>query len=118
MQLIDFAPIPFRKQLEIIHGTDILVGVYGAGLTYGIFLPPRSVIAEILLPTVNYKGFRNVAGVLQHSYYSAHSSKPPLRRRRNWHGEDIFLEEDKFMEFMDVAVKAMYNKGQRNYDVV
>lgn len=115
---IDFAAIPFRKQLEIIRDTDVLVGVHGAGLTHGMFLSPRSVMVEILPPTVNHKGFRNVAGVLQHSYYSAHGSEPPISKRGNWHGEDIFLAEEKFMELMDIAVKVMYNKGQRSYDVV
>lgn len=118
LQSIDFAAISFRKQLEIIRDTDVLVGVHGAGLTHGMFLPPRSAMVEVLPPTVNHKGFRNIAGILQHSYYSAHGSEPPISKRGNWHREDIVLEEDKFMELMDIAVKVMYNKGQRSHDVV
>ena len=31
--------------------------------------------------------------------------------------EDVLLEKERFLELIDVAVKVMYNKGLRNYDV-
>ncbi|PLB48437.1 hypothetical protein P170DRAFT_456945 [Aspergillus steynii IBT 23096] len=118
VQSIDFAAIPFKDQLRIIQETDILVGVHGAGLTHGMFLPVRSTMVEILPSALNHKGFRNVAGLLDHSYFSIHAStKQSARKRNDWHGDDVFLEKDRFMKIIDVAIKGMYNRGERNYDV-
>lgn len=126
VQSVDFAAIPFAEQLAVAQQTNVLVGVHGAGLTHGIFLPPRSAMVEILPPNLNHKGFRNVAALLGHAYFSVHASQsvPPLApevpgtsEKRDWHEEDIFLEKDIFMNLMNVAIKLFYNKGSRNYDI-
>ncbi|RMJ23419.1 hypothetical protein PHISP_05699 [Aspergillus sp. HF37] len=118
VQSIDFAIIPFNAQLEVIRDTDLLLGVHGAGLTHAMFLQPRSSVVEILPSSFNHKGFRNVAGVMGHSYFSAHASEQPLRKRKDWQHDDVYLEQDKFMELMNIAIKATYKKGHRNYDTV
>lgn len=83
-------------------------------------------MVEILPPNLNHKGFRNVAALLGHAYFSVHASQsvPPLApdvpgtsEKRDWHEEDIFLEKDIFMNLMNVAIKLFYNKGSRNYDI-
>ncbi|KAL5333048.1 hypothetical protein BJX70DRAFT_382080 [Aspergillus crustosus] len=123
IQSVDFAAISFSEQLAIAHQKDVLVGVHGAGLTHGIFLPPDSAMVEILPWNLNHKGFRNVAALLGHTYFSVHASKAAVGEasssdeEHDWHGEDVFLDEEMFMELMNVAVKSMYNKGSRNYDV-
>lgn len=117
VQSIDFAAIPYKQQLEIIQTTDILVGVHGAGLTHGIFLPPGSSMVEILPPGLNHKGFRNVAFLRGHLYFSTHASNPPRRKRSDWHSDDVYIEKERFMDVMNIAIKALYNKGSRNYDV-
>lgn len=117
IESVDFAAIPFSEQLKVLRQTDILVGVHGAGMTHGIFLRPRSTMVEILPPDLNFKGFRNIASLMGHTYVRAHAS--PLPRggsRKDWHGEDVFIEKDHFMEVMDVAIKSMYNRGERDYD--
>jgi protein O-GlcNAc transferase len=119
VQMIDFASIPFQEQLRIVQGSDILVGVHGAGLTHGIFLPSGSVMVEILPPGLNHKGFRNLASLLGHFYFSGHATKPAKTLKRDdWHNSDVNLEHDKFMDLMNVAIKALYNRGERNYDVI
>lgn len=117
VQSIDFGAIPYKTQLEIIRKTDVLVGVHGAGLTHGIFLSPGSSIVEILPSDLNHKGFRNVASLQGHSYFSVHASEPPRAKRSDWHSDDVFLEKDKFMDVMNVAIKSVYNRGLRSYDV-
>lgn len=140
VQGVDLAAVSFSEQLEIIRQTDVLVGVHGAGLTHGLFLPPESVMVEILPEDLNHKGFRNVAGLLGHSYLSIHASKshppdpiPPEqsssgqnssakedtteRKRDEWHTNDVFVEKDRFLEVAEVAIKILYNKGLRNYDI-
>ncbi|KAL4894412.1 DUF563 domain-containing protein [Aspergillus ambiguus] len=105
---IDFAAIPFRKQLEIIRRTDILLGVHGAGLTHSMFLPPRSTIIEILPPSLNHKGFHNVASVLGHSYYSGHGDRTRAQTKNtDWHAEDVFIEKEMFMNLMNAAMETM-----------
>ncbi|XP_075214327.1 EGF-domain O-GlcNAc transferase isoform X2 [Lycorma delicatula] len=37
----------FKKQLEITHNTDILIGMHGAGLTHLLFLPDWGVVFEL-----------------------------------------------------------------------
>jgi EGF domain-specific O-GlcNAc transferase len=117
VQAIDFSAIPFAEQLRIIRETDILVGVHGAGLTHGMFLRHGSVMVEILPPALNHKGFRNLAGLMGHTYLSTHAAKAPETQSSNWHTEDVFLEKDRFIDLLGVGVKMLYNKGLRNYDV-
>ncbi|OQE88319.1 hypothetical protein PENNAL_c0017G00871 [Penicillium nalgiovense] len=117
VQSIDFAAISYKDQLKIIQESDILAGVHGAGLTHGIFLPPGSAMVEILPPGLNHKGFRNVASLRGHDYFSTHASDPPSTHGGDWHSEDVYLEVQRFMDVMNVAIKAMYNKGLRSYDV-
>lgn len=39
--------ILFRDQLKIIHNTDILIGMHGAGLTHLLFLPKWASLFEL-----------------------------------------------------------------------
>jgi hypothetical protein len=122
VQAVDFASIPLKQQIQVAQQTDILVGVHGAGLTHGMFLPPRPAIVEILPGELQHKGFRNLAGLLGHSYCSVHGPKREqnsshLATPTDWHSEDVFIEKDRFINLMDVAIKGLYNKGLRTYDI-
>jgi EGF domain-specific O-GlcNAc transferase len=118
IQVVDFAAMTFPEQLKIIRHTDILAGVHGAGLTHAMFLPPHSTIAEILPQGLNHKGFRNLAKKLDHKYFSTHAVEHRTNDSKgDWQVDDIFIEEDRFMELLDVAVKSMYHRGLRNEDV-
>ncbi|KAH6711267.1 hypothetical protein BKA61DRAFT_613384 [Leptodontidium sp. MPI-SDFR-AT-0119] len=120
-QSIDFAAMTFGEQLKIVRDTDILVGVHGAGLTHGMFLREGSVMVELLPDTLNYKGFRNLAGLVGDTYLSAHADARLAeegKNRQDWHKEDIYVGKEKFIEVMKVAVKTLYNKGYRSFDIV
>lgn len=39
--------MPFRKQLEITHNTDVFIGMHGAGLTHLLFLPDWAAVFEV-----------------------------------------------------------------------
>ncbi|KAH9220726.1 DUF563 domain protein [Leptodontidium sp. 2 PMI_412] len=120
IQIIDFGSISFEQQLRTIRQTDILVGVHGAGLTHGMFLREGSVMVEILPENMNHKGFRNLAGLMGNMYLSAHASKTPEDEGNDtdWHEADVFLNKERFLGLMEVAVKALYNAGFRNYDTI
>ncbi|XP_025108702.1 EGF domain-specific O-linked N-acetylglucosamine transferase-like isoform X2 [Pomacea canaliculata] len=48
VQQVDFnRTVPFLKQIEISHNTDILIGMHGAGLTHMLFQPDWGVIFEL-----------------------------------------------------------------------
>jgi protein O-GlcNAc transferase len=118
IQLVDFASMSFPQQLKIVRRTDILAGVHGAGLTHGMFLPHRSTMAEILPPGLKHKGFRNLAKKLGHNYFSTHASEHPTKATKgDWQSDDVFIEEDRFMDLLEVAVRSMYNRGLRDDDV-
>ena len=117
VEVVDFAELSMLEQLQLVRRTDILVGVHGAGLTHGMFLQPGSTMVEILPRELNYKGFRNLAKLLGHHYYSSHAAGPPARlMRREWHFDDVSIEEDRFLNLLEVAVKSMYNRGLRKDD--
>ncbi|PGH17823.1 hypothetical protein AJ80_04646 [Polytolypa hystricis UAMH7299] len=116
VQSIDFAAIPFKEQVSIIRNTDVLVGVHGGGLTHGMFLPAGSAMVEILPAQLDHKGFHNLAKLLGHTYFRTHARKPRARRDA-WHGQDVFLDKERFVELVGAAVRSMYNKGSRNYDI-
>ncbi|KAI6267185.1 hypothetical protein MCOR27_006036 [Pyricularia oryzae] len=81
---VDFATLSFVEQIRLVrHETDVLVGVHGAGLTHVMFLRAASeavgggAIVEILPDVMNYKGFRNLAYMLGHEYFSAKAKTIP-----------------------------------------
>jgi protein O-GlcNAc transferase len=119
----DFATLPFKDQMQVVRDSDVLVGVHGAGLTHALWLKPALSVVEILPHGLNHKGFRNLAQLLGHSYYSMHASenKPArmgrLRRRDKWHTEDVVVEEERWLHLIGGAVANVYNKRERNFDV-
>jgi protein O-GlcNAc transferase len=118
IRVVDLAAMTFSEQLQIIRHTDILAGVHGAGLTHAMFLPPRSTVVEILPLGLKHKGFRNLAKKLDHNYFSSHAIEYHTDGSKgDWQSDDIFIEEERFMELLDVAVKSMYQRGLRNEDV-
>lgn len=118
INLVNFASLAFAEQLKVIRNTDILAGVHGAGLTHGIFLRPSSTIVEILPPKFNHKGFRNIAKVLGHRYFTTHAIEHANYTTPNgWQTDDVFIEQDRLNDLMDAAIKSMYQRGLRNDDV-
>ncbi|KKZ67813.1 hypothetical protein EMCG_06523 [[Emmonsia] crescens] len=118
VNVIDLAALPFSEQIKLVRHTDILAGVHGAGLTHGIFLPSHSTIAEILPPKLEHKGFRNLAKKLGHRYFSSHGVEHQTNDTKNdWQFDDVFIEEDRFMNLLEIAVKSMYNRGLYNKDI-
>lgn len=115
---VDFAAISFPEQLKIVRRTDILVGVHGAGLTHGIFLPHGSTMVEITPYNLNHKGFRNIAKLRGHRYFGSHTIEHPIEGLTgDWQQDDVFIEEDRFMALLDAAIKSMYNRGMHNEDI-
>ncbi|MCJ1318654.1 hypothetical protein MMC15_003984 [Xylographa vitiligo] len=119
IQLIDFAALSFVEQIRIARRTDILVGVHGAGLTHELFQRPGSAVVEIIPHALAHKGFRNLAKLLGHGYFSSHAADRPTTTAKDaWQTDDVSIEEDRFLTLLEIAVKSMYNRGLLNSDVI
>lgn len=47
VSLLDFAGLPLDQQLAAVAGTDILIGMHGAALTYAFLLSPHAALVEL-----------------------------------------------------------------------
>ncbi|PRW45163.1 EGF domain-specific O-linked N-acetylglucosamine transferase [Chlorella sorokiniana] len=47
VSLLDFAGMPLDQQLAAVAGTDILIGMHGAALTYAFLLSPHAALVEL-----------------------------------------------------------------------
>lgn len=143
IQIIDFATITLREQLDIISHTDVLIGAMGAGLTHMFFLPSQSTVVEILAPGAAYTGFRNLAKMRKLPYFVAHgqsekewnkahekriggdggaarstSSGLRTKERRHWQNDKyLYLSEEQFVALAGAAINAQLNRGTRTADV-
>ena len=70
--VVDFATISLKEQIEVARGTDVLVGVMGAGMTHILFLPDEGSVAELMTPGTHYSGFRNLSKMRGLGYFTAH----------------------------------------------
>ena len=127
---IDFAALPLAEQLQLVRETDVLVGVHGAGLTHAMFLPPGGAVVEILPPGLKHKGFRNLALMRGHRYFSTHGVRvlgdegdEIKGKEKNvdpeaWHWEDVRISRESFTALLDAAVKSVFNRKMMNIEIV
>lgn len=115
VQVIDWAALPFEKQVETARKTDILVGIHGAGLTQALFMKEsRGAMVEIM-PDTGINCFHAIAMERDLHYYRAHGKV--AEKKDDWHNEDVLIDEDKFLLLIDHAVKSLYNRPGRFRDL-
>jgi len=127
VRMIDFSAISFTEQLSVVRDTDLLVGVHGAGLTHTMFMREGvGAVVEIQPTELDHYGFRNLAIKRGLNYFRVHADSVPKtgsesrrmrQKRSSWHWDDVRIEEARFLDVMDAAIKSMYSKGPWNYDV-
>lgn len=118
-RLVDLAAMSFKEQIQVVRGSDVLAGVHGAGLTHGMWLKRNSVMVEIMPKNFEHKGLRNLAGALGHGYFRAHGGHPGgTDNKKGWQIDDVAIEEERFVELMNIAVKSLYNRGRHDFDVL
>lgn len=71
---------------------------------------------EILPWDVRHTGFRNLANLRGLKYFSTHttSQRDP---NKDWHFENVEIDEEKFLQLISVAVGSMYHQGLMDLDV-
>lgn len=117
VNVVDFAATQFREQLTLVQQTDILAGVHGAGLTHAMFLKPGSSVVEIIPADCAHKGFRNLAKLRGHQYFSAHATQLAPKETENWQENNVIIEPERFIGLMDVATKSIHNRGELDLDI-
>ena len=69
IRLVDTASLPIDQQISIMQNTDYFLGIHGAGLFLGIFLPEHAIFHEISFRLVMNN--LQILGVLSgHKVYS------------------------------------------------
>ena len=69
IRLVDTASLSINEQISIMRKTDYLIGVHGAGLSLSIFMPPQSILYEIL-PKNNIKVLLLMSALSGHKTFS------------------------------------------------
>ena len=81
-RLVSFEKLTFRKQLELIRATNILIGVHGAGMTHLLWLPRGSAVIELFTQKAP-RHYRNLAHWLGLTYVglscALHSGPDPVK---------------------------------------
>ncbi|PSK54047.1 hypothetical protein B9Z65_7853 [Elsinoe australis] len=115
-QLLDLSATSFVDSLSIYRDTDVLVGTHGAGLTGQMFMPDRKSVVEFLPPKFWHRGFRNLASLMGHRYFSLHGAEAPEDEEGDWRRPPVRIDEKRFMRVVDMAIKAQANIGRLNHD--
>ncbi len=74
VNVVDFAEISFREQLQIVANTDLFMGVHGNGLTHLLFLPDDATVLEYYEggESAFFRLFSQLRGL--HYYGNSHDS--------------------------------------------
>jgi protein O-GlcNAc transferase len=80
-----------------------------------MFLPENSVMVEILPSGLDHNGFRNMARMLGHSYYSAHADED--QEGGDWHDNDLTIPMGRFMDLIYIAIKTMYTIAETGIEM-
>lgn len=130
IQVVDFADISVKEQIQLVQSTDILVGHHGAALAHTIFMSPESTMVEILPRWFDQHGFRATAamrgvqyiagrGLYEEEYENTVHGKPfpqdwppppPQGFNQLLHQEWIYLTDEDFLGLVDAAVKTQSNR--------
>jgi protein O-GlcNAc transferase len=108
VQVVDFAGLRLEDQFRIAAETDILVGVHGAGLAHSMFMRPGTALIEILPPSFNFLGFRNMAHMRQLSYYSIQAEQVIQNGDEpDWHTNDLLVKAASLLDVIGIATEAL-----------
>jgi capsular polysaccharide biosynthesis protein len=74
VKLVDFARLPFRKQVEEARKARAMLGMHGAGMVHLLFLPDEAAIAEFFPKKKRRYTYRNLAKYTGKAYFAWRSS--------------------------------------------
>ena len=107
VRLVDTAGLSIREQISLMHKTDYLVGIHGAGLSLAIFMSNKSILHEVL-PARNMKVLTLMSALSGHKTYSD-ILKAKMRQIDG--SEYFYFKEEHFVK------KVLLHMRENNYFV-
>ena len=105
VRLVDTAGLSISQQISLMRKTDYLVGIHGAGLCLGIFMPNKSILHEVL-PSNNMPVLTLMSALSGHKTYS---DILRANTRQIEGSEYIFFKEGHFVK------KVLLHMKENNY---
>ena len=105
IRVVDFAELTFVEQLRVAQSTDILVGVHGAGLTHGFFLPPGSAVIELRPIRLKLRMYQMMTQSLGHQYHTREGERHLYPDwNGDWQHDDVFMQESDVVDVVGEAI--------------
>mmetsp|Transcript_25783 Transcript_25783/g.57802 ORF Transcript_25783/g.57802 Transcript_25783/m.57802 type:complete len:219 (-) Transcript_25783:216-872(-) len=102
VEAADLGGLPFRKQLELVRRSNILVGAHGAGLMHVLFMSEEGVLVEIHPSYRLDRHFRLASRMAGKIYLPMRSTDPVTCRGSS---DAIPVNKEEFRRVMDAAVR-------------
>ena len=81
-------------------------------------LQPGSAVLEILPDGFKHKGFRNLVQMLGLGYFWTHTKMHGDASGGNqWQNDAMEIDKQRFVDMVNYAVRSLYSKGMKNFDV-
>lgn len=75
VNIINLGGMPFRKQVELVSKSDVLVGIHGNGFTHAIWMSPGASLIEIFPYSCFSRGYELVARLMGLEYYAVQNDR-------------------------------------------
>lgn len=108
LHVIDLASMSYRDQLRTMRGSNILIGVHGAGLTWIMFAAEEAVLLEVHPSYREDRHFRHIARLSGKDYLPMRSL---TRESCVQTSDNVEVPINEFLDTLNDAVRLA-----RNYD--
>ncbi|EDV21035.1 uncharacterized protein TRIADDRAFT_60391 [Trichoplax adhaerens] len=114
IELVDFNGMTFKQQVKLMRKYSVLIGMNGAGLMNGLFLPKGAVNIQLVpyKAQLNFKEFGSLLSV-RGPYLEWHNQHEHLNHDvpgDNYHGQaDTIVKVDEFVELIKKALNTGLN---------
>ncbi|GMI20910.1 hypothetical protein TrRE_jg3599 [Triparma retinervis] len=101
-RVLDLATLSYREQLSAVRGTNVLVGVHGAGLMNAVFLAEEAVLIEVHPHYRMDRHFRIASRMTGKIYMPMRTKK---RVTCQGSSDNVEVDEEEFRNVLDGAIR-------------
>lgn len=106
LNVVDMAELSIEEQLRIVRGSNVLVGVHGAGLMNILYAAEEAVLVEIHPSYRQDRHFRHAARMVGKAYMPMRST---IRETCLQSSDNVMVPIDEFRATMDGALRLARN---------
>ncbi|KAL9107111.1 MAG: hypothetical protein Q9227_007977 [Pyrenula ochraceoflavens] len=129
INVVDFAQISLKQQVQLAIDTDILVGAHGSAFLHILWMQPDAAVVEFKPTQFPGQGFRYFAGIRGVNYFEGRATwpevwndtvhgtglpenwKPPVNGTASWQKSPfVYVLPDEFLGVVGAAVRSQQNK--------